>query len=191
MTERTLSNFAGIGGPGEHTHSVNLSDFQNCMNVNTTGVFLCTKIQLQQMMKQDSIAVEEGRVPQRGSIVNCASVNSIQSFAGSGAYTASKHAVMGLTKAAALESRGHDIRVNAVSPGFLKTPMVTKVLNMEEKDTKSRDKSGDGSLALSFWQTFEKRQGREAAFEEIGDVVVLLSTPRMSLVNGHNLVIDG
>lgn len=172
-------NFAGVVGPGEHIHCLNIADFQNTMNINTTGVLISTKIELQQMMKQESIEVEAGRVPQRGSIVNCASVNSIQTVAGAATYTASKHAVVGLTKAAALEARGFDIRVNAVSPGFLRTPMITNLL------------SGAGHLAMGFWEVFEKRQGREASFEEIGDVVVLLSTPRMSLVNGHNLVIDG
>jgi NAD(P)-dependent dehydrogenase (short-subunit alcohol dehydrogenase family) len=183
------SNFAGIIGPGEHTYDIKLDDFQKTLLVNTTGVFLSTKIQLQQMMKQDSIDVESGRVQQRGSIVNCASVNSIQAVAGAAAYTASKHAVLGLTKAAALEARGHGVRVNCVSPGFLKTPMITNVLKLSDDVENVRDESGN--LGQAYWETFEKRQGREASFEEIGDVVVLLSTPRMSLVNGHNLVIDG
>ena len=125
-----------------------------------------------------TIRREEGRVPQQGSIVNCASVNSIQAGAGSGPYTASKHGVVGITKAAALEARSSNIRVNAVSPGFLLTELLSDPLK-------------EGALTPEVWKVFEDRQGRKAQFSEIGDVVVLLSTPRMSLVNGHNLVIDG
>lgn len=99
---------------------------------------------------------------------------------GTGSYTASKHAVHGITKTASLEARNHGIRVNAVSPGFLLTDLVKKPV-IED--------GGKGSLAM--WKHFEDRQGRSAQFEEVGDVVVLMSTPRMSLVNGQNLFIDG
>lgn len=121
---------------------------------------------------------EEGRIPQQGSIVNAASVNSIQAGAGTTGYTSSKHGVVGITKAASLEARGHNIRVNCVSPGFLATDLLKPALQ-------------DGTLPQEVWNVYEKRQGRIASFDEVGDVVVLLSTPRMSLVNGHNLVIDG
>jgi NAD(P)-dependent dehydrogenase (short-subunit alcohol dehydrogenase family) len=134
------------------------------------------------MMKQDSISVyastplsqtntlliiidpasEEGRVPQRGAIVNCASLNSQMSIAGSIAYTTSKHVVMGITKTvssllpshpsltitlslslthrqAALEARTHDIRVNAISPGFLLTNLLTPIV---ERKVGFRSKHG-------------------------------------------------
>ncbi|KIW63538.1 hypothetical protein PV04_08531 [Phialophora macrospora] len=174
------ANFAGIFGTLTPTWETDADAFRKVMEVNTTGVWLCTKHELKQMMKQDSVEVEEGRPPQRGSIVNCASVNSIQAGAGTAGYTAAKHAVAGLTKAAALEARGHDIRVNAVSPGFLLTRLLDPFMNR-----------GDPEQAMKQWEVHEKRQGRKASFDEIGDVVVLLSTPRMSLVVGHNLVIDG
>lgn len=131
-------------------------------------------------LSRDILHSEEGRPRQRGSIVNCASVNSIQAGAGTTGYSASKHAVIGLTKAAALEARRHDIRINAVSPGFLLTKLLDPFM-----------KQGDGVLAGKAWEEYEGRQGRKATFDEVGDVVVLLSTPRMSLVVGHNLVIDG
>ena len=99
---------------------------------------------------------------------------------GTVAYTASKHAVHGITKAAALEARKHNIRVNAVSPGFLLTDLV-----------KGPIVDRGGVQGEQLWKSFENRQGRAAVFEEVGDVVVLLSTPRMSLVNGQNLFIDG
>jgi len=153
---------------------------------------------------------------QRGSIVNCASVNATMTIQGSGAYTASKHAVHGITKTvrsflgpigfspllrytvslsliylpplnklqrytqAALEARSHHIRVNAISPGFLLTPMITNI---------TADHSGH--IADSLWEKFEARQGRRAQPAEIGDAVVMLSTPRMSLINAVNLAADG
>jgi len=86
---------------------------------------------------------------------------------------------MGINKAAALEARSHNIRVNAVSPDFLATRLF---------ESAGHDLTGTVSAG---WDNFVGRQGREAHPDEVGDVVVLLSTPRMSLVNGHNLVIDG
>ncbi|KIV80062.1 hypothetical protein PV11_07591 [Exophiala sideris] len=172
------ANFAGIIGPLDVTWETDTDKWRRVIEVNTVGVWLCNKYQLRQMMKQESIEVEEGRPPQRGSIVNCASVNSIQAGTGTTGYSASKHAVMGLTKAASLEARSHNIRINAVSPGFLLTKLLDPLMEQ-----------GDAGKAT--WAEYEARQGRKATFDEVGDVVVLLSTPRMSLVVGHNLVIDG
>ncbi|KAJ9612904.1 hypothetical protein H2200_002845 [Cladophialophora chaetospira] len=174
------ANFAGIIGPLGATHETDVDKFRQVLEVNTTGVWLCNKHELRVMMKQESLEVEEGRPPQRGSIVNCASVNSIQAGAGTTGYTAAKHAVAGLTKAAALEARGQGIRVNAVSPGFLLTRLLDPLMQRGAPDE-----------ATKAWEVYERRQGRKATFDEIGDAVVLLSTPRMSLVVGHNLVIDG
>ncbi|KAH0847214.1 hypothetical protein AYO21_02603 [Fonsecaea monophora] len=181
LTERgPHRNFAGIVGPLAETWDIDTEQWKRVIEVNTVGVFLCNKHELRQMMKQESIEVEQGRPRQRGSIVNCASVNSIQAGAGTTGYSASKHAVMGITKAAALEARKHDIRINAVSPGFLLTKLLDPFMAQ-----------GNGQLAGKAWEEYEARQGRKATFDEIGDVVVLLSLPRMSLVVGHNLVIDG
>ncbi|EMF14484.1 NAD(P)-binding protein [Sphaerulina musiva SO2202] len=172
------ANFAGILGPVTPATETPLESWKNLMDVNLMGVWLCVKHQLKQMMQQNSVDVEEGRVPQLGSIVNAASVMSIQGSAGTGAYTAAKHGVVGITKSAALEAREHNIRVNAVSPGFLMTDLLKPFL-------------AAGKIPADSWPHYEARQGRSASFDEVGDVVVLLSTPRMSLVNGHNLVIDG
>ncbi|KAF2638616.1 NAD(P)-binding protein [Massarina eburnea CBS 473.64] len=189
------ANFAGVVGPSGPISEVSLTDWQKCQDVNSSGVFLATKHEMRQMMTQSGIGgVEDGRVAQRGSIVNCASVNSQMAMTGTTAYTASKHACLGITKAAALEGRKFGVRVNCVSPGFLLTRMlepivkgdmggaITGGVNEEVK------KKGAGEV---LWEGFEKRQGRKAVFEEVGDVVVLLSTPRMSLVVGANLCVDG
>ena len=93
------ANFAGVVGPSAQIVDQNVEDFMKCQAVNSTGVFLCTKHEMRQMMKQSSIKVEQGRFELKGSIVNCASVNSLQSMPGTAAYTASKHACHGITKA--------------------------------------------------------------------------------------------
>jgi NAD(P)-dependent dehydrogenase (short-subunit alcohol dehydrogenase family) len=172
------ANFAGIMGPSSSIAEMKLEEWQKTQDVNATGILLATKYEMRQMMKQNSIdGIEPGRIPQSGSIINCASVNSLQAMPNSAAYTASKHACAGITKAAALEGRAHNIRVNAVSPGFLLTNLVKPIESTE--------------AGKMLWEGFEKRQGRKALFEEVGDAVVLMSLPRMSLVNGHNLFIDG
>lgn len=85
-----------------------------------------------------------------------------------------------MTKTAALEGRAVDIRVNAVSPGVFRTKLVTDSIK------------GQGQAGQDFIGGFEKRQGRAATgFHEIGDVVVLMCSTRMSFVNGQNLCIDG
>ncbi|KAK3056930.1 hypothetical protein LTR09_001968 [Extremus antarcticus] len=175
------ANFAGIIGPLQPTWDVDMDQWRKVMEINSVGVMICNKHELKQMIKQNSVEVEEGRPPQQGSIVNCASVNSIMCGPGTTGYSAAKHSVMGITKAAALEARVHNIRVNAVSPGFLQTKLFDTVTNTDiDRDI----------LGSDAWTEYEKRQGRAAHPDEIGDVVVLLSTPRMSLVNGHNLVVD-
>ncbi|KAJ4377979.1 hypothetical protein N0V83_000809 [Neocucurbitaria cava] len=185
------ANFAGILGPSDPISETSLADWQKCQDVNSTGILLAVKHEMRQMIKQSSIdGIEDGRVGQQGSIVNCASVNSLLSLPGSVAYTASKHACHGITKAAALEGRAHNIRVNAVSPGFLLTKLVQPVV----EGTFELEEGGDGKkndAGKAMWAEFEARQGRSARFEEIGDVVVLMSLPRMSLVNGQNLFADG
>ncbi|TKA82584.1 hypothetical protein B0A55_01182 [Friedmanniomyces simplex] len=180
------ANFAGISGPLTAVVDTDTAAWRKVIEVNCVGVWLSMKHELRQMIKQDSLDVESGRVAQRGSIVNCASVNSIQAGAGASGYTASKHAVLGMTKAGALEARSKNVRINCVSPGFLRTKL------LEEEFTKATGSSMlSGPEGDAAWKTFEDRQGRQASFDEVGDVVVLLSTPRMSLVQGHNLVIDG
>lgn len=171
------ANFAGVMGPSQLIADSDYEAWRRALNVLCDGVMLSMKHEMRQMMKQDSHPVEDGRAPQMGAIVNCASVNSLMSVQGSGCYTAGKHAVYGMTKTAALEGRANNIRVNAVSPGFFRTELVRPLF----------DRPG----AEDFWGGFEKRQGRAATgFEEVGDVVVMMCTTRMSMVNGQNLFID-
>ena len=172
------ANFAGVLTSTDEICDIDIKRFEHTMAVNSTGVLLSVKYELRQMMKQESIEVEAGRVPQRGAIVNAASVNSSQTMAGATAYSVSKHGVAAITKTAAMEARQHHIRVNAVAPGFLRTGMNTSL------HQQASGKVGD------VWATFEARQGRVGGLEEVGDAVVLLCTTRMSLVNGAILAVD-
>lgn len=176
---------SGIIGPVGATIDISLADFRNVIEVDTVGVWLSVKAEMKQMLKQDSIGgIETGRVEQRGAIVNAASMNGILGGAGTTGYTAAKHAVVGLTKAAALEGRSQGVRVNCVSPGFLLTKLLEPAMTVAEGQTSA-------ALTGEAWKAFEDRQGRKASFEEVGDVVAMLCSPKFSLVVGHNLVIDG
>ena len=112
------SNFAGIVGPLDMTWDTDTEKFRRVVEVNSIGLWICNKHELKQMIKQSSIEVyvvqasevnhaltnssEQGRVPQQGSIVNCASVNSIMAGPGTTGYSAAKHSVNGITKAVSL-----------------------------------------------------------------------------------------
>jgi len=111
------ANFAGISSSIGTTWDVPLAEWRKAIDVNQIGVWLCNEYQIEKMKKQEPVTMPYAR-PQQGSIVKCASVNSIQPVAMSSAYTASEHAVAGLSKTAALEARQFNIRVNVVSPGF-------------------------------------------------------------------------
>ncbi|KAH5003508.1 hypothetical protein HBI74_232050 [Parastagonospora nodorum] len=162
------ANFAGISGINEPLESTLAPNFEKCV-----------KHQIQQMSRQEPGNCSDHPFAQRGAIVNCASVNSILAGMATGPYTASKHAVVGITKTAALEARKNNIRVNALSPGFIWTDMVAR--GLETKD--------DPRLKEA-WTVFEARQGRKAFPREIGDATVQLCSSKLSLVNGHNLVCD-
>jgi NAD(P)-dependent dehydrogenase (short-subunit alcohol dehydrogenase family) len=131
--------------------------------VNLRGIWTFMKHELQQMKKQ-----------RRGAIVNCASLGGLVGLPGRAAYHASKHGVIGLTKSAALDVAAHGIRINAICPGCIDTPM------------------GDG-IDLAAMKEFLKDQpiGRLGRPEEIASVVLWLCSPGASMVLGVTLPVDG
>ncbi len=159
-------NNAGIQGAQDRTANYPEKDWHRVIEVNLNGVWYCMKYELAQMMKQ-----------RYGVIVNVASVAGLVGFPFHSAYVASKHAVVGLTKTAALEYIRKGIRINAVCPGFTDTPMVQRVA---EKDP---------AYAQSLVDRVPAR--RLGAPEEIAAAILYLCSDQAGFVSGHTLVLDG
>ena len=138
--------------------------WRQVLDVNLTGVLLCVKYELQQMLQQGG-----------GAIVNNASISGLVGF-GDAAGIASKHGVVGLTKAAALEYAKSGIRVNCVCPGVIRTPMMAPAMRDPER--------------LARMQAAIPR-GRVGEAEEVAASVVWLCSEAASFVTGHAIPIDG
>lgn len=159
-------NNAGIEGVQAPTAECTEENFDRVISINLKGVWLCMKNEIPQMLKQGG-----------GAIVNTASVAGLVGFPNIIAYTASKHAVNGMTKTAALEYAKEKIRVNSVCPGVIQTAMI------------DRFTGGNAEAAAAF--TEMEPVGRMGKPEEIGEAVVWLCSDAASFVTGHPMVIDG
>jgi NAD(P)-dependent dehydrogenase (short-subunit alcohol dehydrogenase family) len=175
MVERSIAKFgrldaacnnAGIHVPRAETADATGEDFDRANAVNLRGVWNCMKYELLEMRAQGS-----------GSIVNVSSQSGIVGIPGLGAYTASKHGVVGLTKSAALEYASKGIRINALCPGSVHTPMVERALQSHPEAMKEVIKD----IPL----------GRLGTAEEIAAAALWLCSPGASFVIGHALVVDG
>ncbi|QND44519.1 glucose 1-dehydrogenase (plasmid) [Rhizobium lusitanum] len=159
-------NNAGVQSPVAETADADPKDYDFVMGVNLRGIWNCMKYELIQMRKQGS-----------GTIVNNSSLGGLVGIAERGIYHASKHGVVGLTKSAGLEYAPKGIRINAVCPGIIATPMVTVMLETqpEAMDVMMKD------VPI----------GRLGRAEEIADAVLWLSSPASTFVIGHALPVDG
>lgn len=160
-------NNAGTTGPGAPVADYALEDWNRTLALNLTGVFLCMKHEIPAM-----IASGDG-----GAIVNMSSGAGLVGFPGLPAYVASKHGVVGLTRAAALEYVGAGIRVNAVCPGSTRTPMLEAFMGGDPTIEKMMEKAAP--------------IGRLGRPEEIAEAVVWLCSDAASFVVGHALAVDG
>jgi NAD(P)-dependent dehydrogenase (short-subunit alcohol dehydrogenase family) len=159
-------NNAGIEGQMSNTAECSIENWNRVIAIDLTSVFLCMKFELAQMIKSGA-----------GSIVNTASVAGILGLANAPAYVAAKHGVAGLTKTAALEFAQKGIRVNAVCPGFIRTPMVERVLDR-----------GVFSEEQIFAAEPMHRMGKP---EEIAETVLWLCSDASSFVTGLPMPVDG
>lgn len=160
-------NNAGVGGPIAPVAEYETDAWQQVIAVNLTGVFLCMKHQIRQMLAQGG----------GGAIVNTASVAGLVGAATMPAYTASKHGVVGLTKAAALEYAKRNIRVNAVCPGVVRTAMTERAVAQRPE-------------RAAFIDNLHP-MGRIADPAEIAATAVWLCSPAASFVTGQALAVDG
>ncbi|MFV5697945.1 SDR family oxidoreductase [Flavobacterium sp. ZT3R17] len=175
MVEKTIAAFgrldyafnnAGIEGIAASTQDCTEENWDKTIGVNLKGIWLCMKYEIPEILKQG-----------KGVIVNCSSVAGLVGFPGLPAYVASKHGVVGLTKTAALECAKLGIRVNAVCPGVIQTPMIDRL-------------TGKTKEAVEQFTGLEP-VGRFGQPEEIANAVVWMCSDEASFITGHAMAVDG
>ena len=159
-------NNAGIEGVMSPTAECTEQNWDRVMDINLKGIWLCMKYQIPQMLKQGG-----------GSIVNMSSAVGLVGLPGYAAYVASKHGVAGLTKTAALEYATAGIRVNAVCPGAIRTPLLDRMIG--------------GKPEVEAWLLSKEPVGRVGTPGEVAEAVIWLSSDAASFVTGHTMVVDG
>jgi NAD(P)-dependent dehydrogenase (short-subunit alcohol dehydrogenase family) len=167
-----LVNAAGIAGGGP-VHLLPAEAWHRVIAVNLTGTYLTAKHVLAQMLTQP---IADGR---RGSLVTLASIEGLEGTAGGSAYSASKGGVVLLTKNMAIDYAGRGIRVNAICPGFIATPMTDGIFGMPGMDAALADIISEHKLG---------RMGRP---EEIAATAAFLLSDDASFITGHALAVDG
>ena len=165
----TLFNNAGIEQPVTPSHKVDVKIFDKIISINLKGVFLCSKHALPIMMEKKS-----------GAIVNNSSISAFANVGGNIGYASSKGGVMSLTRVLAVEYAKYNIRVNAVCPGVIDTPMNER--NLKRAVNKSQLKKK--------WKTVTPL-GRVASPYELAQTVLFLSSNMSSFVTGVGLLVDG
>ncbi len=173
MVEKTVEKFgrldyafnnAGIMPDDIETAELPTAEFDKVINANLRSVFMCMKYELAQILKNGSSG---------GAIVNNSSIGGIIGVPGRAAYHASKHGVIGLTKCAALDYATRNIRINAVCPATIKTPMVEKMM-------------ASGAIT-----NIVEPIGRMGRPEEVGETVLWLCGPGASFITGQSIPVDG
>jgi NAD(P)-dependent dehydrogenase (short-subunit alcohol dehydrogenase family) len=160
-------NNAGIQNLLAETADTTREDYDRVMGINLRGVWSCMKFELTQMRKQGS-----------GAIVNCSSLGGLVGGAERGIYHAAKHAVLGFTKSAALEYSSRGIRINAVCPGLIQTPMSDQMVAAGQGDAL---KAMEKSIPM----------GRVGRPDEVANAVLWLCSDAASYVAGQSISVDG
>lgn len=164
---RTAVNCAGVPGQKELLHDIESSSWEHMQEVTLGGVFHCMRAEIRSMLRNGV----------GGSIVNVSSVAGIIGNPGSAGYTAAKHGVIGLTRAAAAEYGEKNIRINAVCPGVTLTNMMREV-----------EASEPGTIQRAITKTPLRRIAQP---KEIASAAAWLASDEASFVTGHALVVDG
>lgn len=176
MVDETISTFgrldaafnnAGIQNILAEVADATVEDYDKVMSINLRGVWSCMKYELEYMRRQGS-----------GTIVNCSSLGGLVGGAERANYHAAKHGVIGLTKSAALEYAARNIRINAVCPGLIWTPMADQMVA-----------AGQGEALETMVKSVP--MGRHGLPEEIADAVLWLSSSTSSYVTGQSISVDG
>ena len=154
-------NNAGIGGESASTGEYTEEGWLRVIDINLNGVWRCTKAELERMTEQ-----EDG-----GAIVNMASILGLVGFQTAPAYVAAKHGVVGLTKTAALEYAEQGVRINAVCPGFVQTPLITEEIADQVRGLHAMNRLGQP--------------------EEVADAVLWACSDGASFVTGEEITVDG
>jgi NAD(P)-dependent dehydrogenase (short-subunit alcohol dehydrogenase family) len=160
-------NNAGVQNVLAETADTTREDYDRVMGINLRGVWSSMKFELRQMRKQGS-----------GTIVNCSSLGGLVGGAERGIYHAAKHGVLGFTKSAALEYAARGIRINAICPGMIQTPMSDQMVAAGQGDAL---KAMEKSIPM----------GRVGRPEEIADAVLWLCSDAASYVTGQSISVDG
>ena len=160
-------NNAGIQNVLAETADTTSEDYDRVMGVNLRGVWSCMKFELQQMRRQGS-----------GTIVNCSSLGGLVGGAGRGIYHAAKHGVLGFTKSAALEYAARNIRINAICPGLIQTPMSDQMVA-----------AGQGEALKEMEKMIP--MARVGRADEIANAVLWLCSDAASYVTGQSISVDG
>lgn len=161
-----IVNNAGIGPSLLRTHEATLKDWDRVISVNQTGVFYCMKLALAQFLKQG-----------HGNIVNIASLAGLKASPNNISYSASKFAVVGMTKSAAMEYATKNIRVNAVCPGYTESALLDQLINAKPE----MDAILKSVIPM-------KRYGKAA---EIAEAVVWLASDSTKFITGQTITLDG
>lgn len=175
LVRRTVENFgrldwacnnAAVEGTPAPIHELTEEDWDHVLDINLKGVWLCMKYEIDQMLKHGG-----------GAIVNISSINGLVGAASFAPYTASKHGVLGLTKSAAKAYAVAGIRINAICPGSIHTPMIERV--------------DGGPAGPDSWRIARTPMSRIGDPEEIAEAVLWLCSSKASYVTGHSMLVDG
>jgi len=175
MVKKTVEHFgrldcafnnAGLEGKQATTAEISEDEWDRIMGINLKGAWFCMKYEIEYMLKHGG-----------GAIVNTSSAAGLMGFPGLSAYTASKHGLLGLTKTAAMEYASRNIRINAICPGVIRTPMVDRFLG------------GNKELEAQFVEM--EPVGRMGMPQEVAEVTMWLCSDKASFVTGASIPVDG